>query len=434
MDEEAVADGAFADNGTCIYWGTDYIEGKIWLIGMFGTTVALTSIILNFFLCIVYLYTPSLAKSAVLYFGVIAVVDIIMGFNYIAAMSVPVFIDYYGLLWLYHVFVSCVVAVVCESNCALFSSSLLILLATTERLLRTFQVKTTTHLRRFVEKNRVGLCAGCILVAVAYKLPTYFELDVTEHLHCGVEEFSRFEIVATPLVRNEIYRKLFMFWTRFIVDRISPFILLVLMNFKIITALKQQTFTPKKTVFMPSSSTKCSRRNIRDATRTLIIMVSLYIVSQAPQMIISISEFSTPNLDEKLRDDEGLHQLYSYANDICSICSLLSSCLRFPVYLANNRQINDASRATFRYFCGYWRAEKKPKDYRPISAPTASLTAGKAPSKKTSGGPRGVKLAEDPLNPDAPESMANKPTDVENTDSTSNYSATYEYHLNEYRL
>ncbi|CAJ0946699.1 unnamed protein product, partial [Mesorhabditis belari] len=412
----------------CKYWGTDYIEGKIWLIGFFGTSLALASIILNTFLCVVYFHTPSLRKSAVLYFGVIAIVDILLGFNYIAAMSVPVIFDRYHLLWLYHLFLSCVNFVICESNCAIFSSSLLIILATTERLLRTFQVKTSTALRRFVEKNRVFLCLMCIIVSIGYKLSTYFEIEVVEKGDCPVEWFGRFEIKTSEFVNNSpSYRFFWMFLTKFIIDRILPFVLLLLMNFKIIAALKQQTFVPKKALFAPNASIKCNRQNIRDATRTLILMVSMHIISQTPQVILSIWEFTDPNREQL--EGEELKEFYSYANDIIPIVTLLMSCLRFPVYLANNRQINEASWGTLRDLCQPLCAKRKPQDYHPIKQPpTASLTNGKGSvdlsrmEKRIEVFANGNKIVSGPT------------TESAITETTSNQSATHDYHLNEYIL
>lgn len=51
-----------------------------------------------------------------------------------------------------------------------------------------------------------------------------------------------------------------------------------------------------------------------------------------------------------------LDVLYSYLNDIVSILTLLSSCLRFPVYCACNRLIYTASKQTFTQF--RWMTKK----------------------------------------------------------------------------
>ncbi|VDL79183.1 unnamed protein product [Nippostrongylus brasiliensis] len=91
--EEALNEGHYDDydaNFTdCTYFGTEHTEVKIYLIGVFATFIALLSIIFNTFFTLVFLTNPSIRKSSVFYFGVLAVIDTIMAVNYIAVMSIP---------------------------------------------------------------------------------------------------------------------------------------------------------------------------------------------------------------------------------------------------------------------------------------------------------------------------------------------------------
>ncbi|KAK6043045.1 hypothetical protein COOONC_19450 [Cooperia oncophora] len=130
------------------FQGTEHVEVKIYLIGVFATFIAILSIIFNTFFTIVFLTNRSIRKSSVFYFGILAVIDTIMAVNYIAVMSIPVYMDYYHFLPIYHLFLSYFRIVLTESNCAMFSSMLLIVLATTERLLRTFHGDTILRARK----------------------------------------------------------------------------------------------------------------------------------------------------------------------------------------------------------------------------------------------------------------------------------------------
>ncbi|VDM68237.1 unnamed protein product [Strongylus vulgaris] len=56
--------------------------------------------------------------------------------------------DYYHLLPIYHLFLSYFRLILTESNSAMFASMLLIVLATTERLLRTFHGATILKARK----------------------------------------------------------------------------------------------------------------------------------------------------------------------------------------------------------------------------------------------------------------------------------------------
>ncbi|KIH46938.1 hypothetical protein ANCDUO_23006 [Ancylostoma duodenale] len=72
------------------FQGTDHLEVKIYLIGVFATFIAILSIIFNTFFTLVFLTNQSIRKSSVFYFGILAVIDTVMAVNYIAVMSIPV--------------------------------------------------------------------------------------------------------------------------------------------------------------------------------------------------------------------------------------------------------------------------------------------------------------------------------------------------------
>ncbi|CAI5452026.1 unnamed protein product [Caenorhabditis angaria] len=351
-------------NDTCEYLGTDHIEGKIYYIGVFATLIAILSIIFNTFYTIVFIRNPSLRRSGVFYFGVIAVIDIIMAINYIAAMSLPVYMDYFLILPLYHLFLSYFRVVLTESNCAMFASMLLIVLATTERLLKTFQDKTIVSCRKFLERNRYQLSALCLILAFAYKYSMYYETDLKVKEHC--EGWARYEIIAGEYAIDETYRFWFMFLMRNILDRFLPFFALIMMNIVIIRATKEEELRKiqKESVGggeKKAMEVKSHRKNVRDATRALISLVSIYLLSQSLQVVLAFWE--TINRDSL----EDYPVIYSYLNDTCSIFTLLASCLRFPVYFSCNRLIHTASIDTLNGMrCFKRNIKKSSAEYSPI--------------------------------------------------------------------
>ncbi|CAO4380744.1 unnamed protein product [Caenorhabditis nigoni] len=361
----------------CSYLGTDYMVGKMFLIGLFATLIAVTSIIFNTFYTIVFIRNPSLRRSGVFYFGVIAVIDIIMGINYLALMVVPVYMDYYHYLPLWHMFVSYVRIGMAESSCAMFASMLMIVLATTERFLKTFDGKTISVSRKFLEKNRYGVSAFCILLACAYKYVTYFELDVERYPECP--DFEEYEIAAGPYAKDENYRFYFMFLLRNTLDRILPFLVLLTMNILIVKAVKEdERLKLQKESVVSNGKTvnlKSHRRNVKDATRALISLVSIYLLSQSLQVFLTVWE--TINRSSL---EDGFPVMYSYLNDIVSIFTLLASCLRFPIYFCCNRLIHTASIDTLhgmRITC-FMGSSKKPQEYSPIHGIPNSLECGGA--------------------------------------------------------
>ena len=87
-----------------VFQGTDHIQVKIYLIGVFASLIALCSIFFNGFFTIVFITNQSVRlvlswkiksrinfrRSSVYYFGILAIIDAIMAVNYLAVMSLPV--------------------------------------------------------------------------------------------------------------------------------------------------------------------------------------------------------------------------------------------------------------------------------------------------------------------------------------------------------
>ncbi|KAL7078099.1 hypothetical protein ACQ4LE_002569, partial [Meloidogyne hapla] len=401
----------------CHYEGTDYLEVKIILIGVFASGIALISFMLNAFLVLVFSLNPKLRRSPLHYFGVLAILDLALALLYIALMAVPVYMDQFKLLWLYHLFVIYLRPMLTLSYFAMFASVLMIILATTERLLLTFEGKKIKKARKILERNRTQVTMLVMSIAFAYKLCTYFEIEVAENKNC--KGFEQFEVISAvheynsnPLFRfvgYSNYKFWWMFFIRNLVDHIFPFFILIILNFHIIRALRRES---KRTIILNQNNLKfnkqincsqhsnnfCSfcnnierlpsslllncyekdnnnsfklireslknkgwlkknkkdknninkiedqtqKKNLRAATRALISVVSMYLMSKVLQVAVTFFEtFASEELS-----DEDIRPIYSYVNDVISILTLLSSALRFPVYCACNKPILIASRAT----------------------------------------------------------------------------------------
>ncbi|KAI1728083.1 7 transmembrane receptor (rhodopsin family) domain-containing protein [Ditylenchus destructor] len=348
----------------CYYIGTDFLEVKIYLIGVFAAVLAVTSLFFNAFFTCVFILNVSLRRSPLYYFGILAVLDTIMAINYLALMAVPVYMDQFQWLWLYITFLAYLRPMMTLSNCAMFASVLLILAATVERLLRTFRSENLASLRKFMERRRPQVCLVLIGVALAYKMCTYFEIHYIEHENCT--DWSRYEIVPTELALNPNYRFWWMFVARNIIDRIIPFFVLVLMNFLIIRTLKREHLRSSKAgmeivAFKTIDSNRrmlkrtfslnngpedqSNKKNLRDATRALTAIVTMYLLSQTLQVLTTFAEAFW-----KFELENDYAQFYSYLNDLMSVLTLTSSALRFPVYCAISKPISTASRETLLQF------------------------------------------------------------------------------------
>uniref|UniRef100_A0A914NSF3 G-protein coupled receptors family 1 profile domain-containing protein n=1 Tax=Meloidogyne incognita TaxID=6306 RepID=A0A914NSF3_MELIC len=400
------------EQSNCHYEGTEYIEVKFILIGVFASGLALISFLLNAFLVLVFALNPKLGRSPLFYFGVLAILDLALAMLYIALMAVPAYMDKFKLLWLYHLFVSYLRPMLTLSNFAVFASVLMILLATTERLLLTFEGKQIKKARKILERNRRQVTLFVISIAFTYKLCTYFEIELIENKDC--EGFEQFEVISAvhaynpnPLFRlfgADKYRFWMMFVIRNLVDHIFPFFILVILNFHIVRALRreskrvinhQNNFNRncsqhsnfcsscllcnnniqqnslilngyekennnasfrsireslknkswlrnknKKMININKIEDQTQKKNLRAATRALISVVSMYLMSKVLQVAVTFFETFSP---ERLTEEE-FRPIYSYANDIIPILTLLSSTLRFPIYCVCNKPMLIATR------------------------------------------------------------------------------------------
>lgn len=142
-----------------------------------------------------------------------------------------------------------------------------------------------------------------------------------------------------------------MFVTRNVVDRIIPFFLLILMNIFIIRTLRKETERFAAMDKQATCNERLNKRALRDATKTLVAVITLYLASQSLQIFITVWEaFHRHSLENDYME------LYSYLNDVVSIMALLCSAIRFPVYMSCNRPIFVASIDTLhrvgQLFCG----------------------------------------------------------------------------------
>ncbi|TKR70369.1 hypothetical protein L596_022405 [Steinernema carpocapsae] len=136
-----------------------------------------------------------------------------------------------------------------------------------------------------------------------------------------------------------------MFATRNIVDRIIPFFALVLMNFFIIIGLKEDQRKTSTIKGAPVVNMDNGRGSVKDATRALISVITMYLLSQSLQVLITFWEaFHRESLEEEYAI------YYSYLNDIMSILTLVSSAMHFPIYCVCNRPIYHASVLTLQRF------------------------------------------------------------------------------------
>ncbi|GMT10586.1 hypothetical protein PFISCL1PPCAC_1883, partial [Pristionchus fissidentatus] len=177
------------------FQGTDLVDVKIWLIGVAGVLICILCIILNSFFSIVFWTNKAIRMTPVFYFGILAAIDIVMAFNYIIVMAVPVYMDYFVSLPIYHLFLSYFRVMLTESAIVMFLSMLLIVAATTERLLRTF------HSRNIIRVRNIEVLLSSHHVLTARSAPLSCTPRTTPVAHYRIPRlFDR--CLSAPYSRN----------------------------------------------------------------------------------------------------------------------------------------------------------------------------------------------------------------------------------------
>lgn len=74
----------YSDN--CQYLGTEFLEVKIYLICVFALIIAVFSLIFNLFFVIVFILNASLRRTALYYFGILAILDAFLAINYVSTL------------------------------------------------------------------------------------------------------------------------------------------------------------------------------------------------------------------------------------------------------------------------------------------------------------------------------------------------------------
>lgn len=108
--------------------------------------------------------------------------------------------DQFKLLWLYHMFLSYLRPMMTISNCAMFASMLLILMATVERLLRTFKSENLASIRRLYLLRPFIICLGSLNETVPlYVFFVSCLLSYTSYAHISKSIMLSMKIAPTGL-------------------------------------------------------------------------------------------------------------------------------------------------------------------------------------------------------------------------------------------
>ncbi|TKR86854.1 hypothetical protein L596_011363 [Steinernema carpocapsae] len=322
--EEASAAQVLFDQ--CTFVDKDFLDQRFWLVAIFGSAISSISIVENAFLFAVFITSKHHRNSHSLYLLLLAFFDVFMSVSYVMLMSMKVFHQYTESIYLKNLWISYVAPMMAMSHIAMTASSFLIVFATVERYCIT---KASSYVE-FLQSNRKCIALVGVLLGVISKGTIVFELKAEHNPSC-IGAMNEFFLTVTDLVRNNRYYIVWRFWYRNLITILLPFFVLMAMNAQIVNELRKQAYDPLTAHFVDhqrqATHAKQRKARIRSATRTLVLVVLTYLLSNVLNVIITIWEHidaTTLFVDYT--------QFYVISVDAVSLLTIVACALRLPIY------------------------------------------------------------------------------------------------------
>ncbi len=214
------------------YFPTKYLTEKFWIVLIVGTSVCLCGIAANVML-VASLSEPHFKQSHVIYWQVLAGIDICILCAYIAVFSVSILYDHLNLPFLYIIWVHYVPYLNYVIRVVMLASTYLIVAATAERLIEVTKIKSGKR-HEISSRTRKITIFGVLLFAVIFRLPVLWEIKLGQNPFCAEDQFNHWELGQTELAKDQTYRTYYVLYAVSFVRTFAPFFTLCIMNFLII--------------------------------------------------------------------------------------------------------------------------------------------------------------------------------------------------------
>ncbi len=214
------------------YFPTQYITEKFWIVLVVGTSVSLCGIAANIML-LAALTKPYFKQSDVIYWQVLAGIDICILCAYIATFSMSILYDHLNLLFLYIIWVHYVPYLNYVIRVVMLASTYLIVAATAERLIEVTKIVSGKRHEISSRTQKITIF-GVLLFAVIFRLPVLWEIKLSQNPFCAEDEFSHWELGQTDLAKDKMYQAYYVLYADSFVQAFAPFFTLCIMNFLII--------------------------------------------------------------------------------------------------------------------------------------------------------------------------------------------------------
>ncbi|VDL63192.1 unnamed protein product [Nippostrongylus brasiliensis] len=204
------------------------------------------------------------------------------------------------------------------SHIAITASTYLVTCAAIER----YCITVNSDKVNFLQNHRKAIAFIAVMAGVISKGTILKEVTITTNPEC-IGMLNEWSVSPSDLIiQHPLFNKIWRFYFRNIFTILAPFFILLYLN-----AGLQAHSNSSKSVSQAEDkqSFKQKKARIRAATRTLVIIVGTYLMSNLLSVIITIWEYL---------DAESLYlSFYVLSVDSISLLTIVASCLRLPIYV-----------------------------------------------------------------------------------------------------
>uniref|UniRef100_A0A914Y4R6 G-protein coupled receptors family 1 profile domain-containing protein n=1 Tax=Panagrolaimus superbus TaxID=310955 RepID=A0A914Y4R6_9BILA len=270
-------------------------------------------------------------------------------------MSVNVLVDYLHSAFLVRLWMSYMIPMITISHIAITSSSFLILAATVER----YCITTNSRRLPLVQRNRKLIAFCAILFGIISKGTMFFEFNISVSPECAglVTELG---IGFANFVFDTPYHTVWRFWYRNFVTVFFPFFILAYFQIRIVKALSHQQKQSCADLINNTLEVSKRKKTTRSATRTMILVVCCYLISNIMNVLLTIWEHV-----DKTSLAEKYDGFYAIALDFVSLATNLSCAFRVPIYLACQAPLRNEFFYTLKHWIRCESAEHRTNNTSP---------------------------------------------------------------------
>ncbi|CAJ0591276.1 unnamed protein product [Cylicocyclus nassatus] len=299
---------------------------RFWLAVVFGITISIISIVFNSFVFVIFFTNKQHRNSYNLYLLLLAMFDVFMGISYIAVISVKVLINWTVSYTLKAIWVMYMVPMLTVSHIAQTASSFLIIFAAIER----YCITVNSDKVKFLQNHRKAIVFVAVMCGVISKGTILKEITVARNPDCPGTVGEWYLEPSSLVIKHELFNKIWRFYFRNVFTILAPFFIVLYLNAGLIYRLQEHSLILKSgSLVQDKQIVKQKKARIRAATRTLVMIVFTYLISNLLSVIITIWEY----LDSASLFSEPVLPFYVMSVDAISLLTIVASCLRLPIYI-----------------------------------------------------------------------------------------------------